>query len=105
MKIIINTHKTGGRAINRPKEVFETRIYAFSDVIGDITAVETIDCHEVGFIPERAICDAIEKFSEMVKSEIDNGENPGNITITRITTAYVCDNKRKMTIWQEKGRL
>lgn len=104
MKIIINTHKTGGRAINRPEEAFETRIYAVSDVIGDITAVETIDCHKVDYVPERAICDAIEKFAEMIDREIASGENPGDIIITRITTALVRDNKRKMTVWQEADK-
>lgn len=99
MKIIINTHKVGNRAFNRPENAFETRIYATSDVIGEITAIETVDANKYGRDPEYAIHDAIEKFATKIKKEIACGENPGTITITRITTALVRDNKRKMLIW------
>ncbi len=90
MKIIANTHKTGNRSNNdRTSATFEIRLYATSDILGDLTVVNDIPMYMVEGDAFHALCNTIEEFSATIAKLTKEGENCGDIRITRGTVCVI----------------
>lgn len=96
MRIIANTHRKGSRPIQERKiHTFEVRLYATSDIIGDVTVIETIPSFNVNSDPYRALCLTLERFADAVVELTNEGENCGDIKITRATVCHLLNDNSK----------
>lgn len=96
MRIIANIHKTGARSTEeRPSDTFEIRLYAKSNVLGDLTVIDTIPIFTARNDPYYALCRTLEEFSSTVANLIKEGENCGEIRIEKATVCVIRNNSSK----------
>lgn len=90
MRIIANTHKTGARlAEERASDTFEIRLYAKSDVLGDLTVTSSIPMNNVEGDAFCALNRTIEEFVKTIVQLTKEGENCGEIRIERGTVCAI----------------
>lgn len=90
MKIIANTHKTGARLTEeRTSDTFEIRLYAKSDVLGDLTVTGSIPMNNVEGDAFCALNRTIEEFVKTIVQLTKEGENCGEIRIERGTVCAI----------------
>lgn len=90
MKIISNTHKTGAKPnTDRILDTFEIRLFATSDVLGDLTVIGSIPMINVEGDAFCALNRTIEEFVNAIVQLTKEGENCGEIRIERGTVCAI----------------
>ncbi len=105
MRIIANTHKTGARLTEeRTSDTFEIRLYAKSDVLGDLTVIDTIPMFTARNDPYYALCRTLEEFSNTIANLTKEGENCGEIRIEKATVSTIGNgsSKRRLRYYSEE---
>lgn len=105
MRIIANTHKTGARLTEeRTSDTFEIRLYAKSNVLGDLTVIDTIPVFTAKNDPYYALCHTLEEFSSTVANLTKEGENCGEICIEKATVCTIRSDssKRRLCYYSEE---
>ncbi len=105
MRIIANTHKTGARLTEeRTSDTFEIRLYAKSDVLGDLTVIDTIPMFTARNDPYYALCRTLEEFSNTIANLHTEGENCGEIRIEKATVSTIGNgsSKRRLRYYSEE---
>ena len=96
MRIIANTHKSGARLTKeRTSDTFEIRLYAKSNVLGDLTVIDTIPLFTARNDPYYALCRTLEEFSTTVANLTKEGENCGEIRIEKATVSVITSDSSK----------
>lgn len=96
MRIIVNTHKTGARPTEaRTSNTFEIRLYAKSDVLGDLTVIDTIPMFTARNDPYYVLCCTLEEFANTIANLTKEGENCGEISIEKATVSTIGNDSSK----------